>query len=191
MQIIILIIIIVLVVKYNKKKEADSKKNGSGQSGTAYQSGSSHVYVADRNSTLQRSTMSGSMQNGNRSAGGYQANTKSAGSKTTGSSPASDRSTNRVSINSKAEKEQKQESVVEYLNKKAAEDQAEHLEEERQAAIRHRKMYGNAKVGGRLLLGDAIPRGMMKVDCGYCGAENLLRPGDRGNCLCYFCRTKL
>ncbi len=191
MGLIFLIIIIVLIVNYNKKQEANSKKNGSAQSRTAYQSGSSNVYVADRNNTLQSSPMPNRMQNGNRSAGGYQANNKSDGSKTAGSSPAADRNASRTPVNTKADKEQKQESVVEYLNKKAAEDQAEHLEEERQAAIRHKKMYGNAKVGGRLLLGDAIPRGMMKVDCTYCGAENLLRPGDRGNCLCYFCRTKL
>lgn len=191
MQIIILIIIIALVVSSNKKKEANSKKSGSGQSGTVYRPGTSNVYIADRTSTSQGSAMPNRTQNGSRSAGGYQASSKSAGSKTTGSSPAANRNAGRTPINTKAEKEQKQESVVEYLNKKAAEDQAEHLEEERQAAIRHKKMYGNAKVGGRLLLGDAVPRGMMKVDCAYCGAENLLKPGDRGNCLCYFCRTKL
>ncbi len=171
MQIIILIIIIAVVINSNKKKEANSKKSGSGQSGTAYQSGTGNVYSADRNGTLQSSTALNRMQNGSR--------------------PAADRNASHTPVNTKPEKEQKQESVVEYLNKKAAEDQAEHLEEERQAAIRHKKMYGNAKVGGRLMLGDAIPRGMMKVDCTYCGAENLLKPGDRGNCLCYFCRTKL
>lgn len=191
MQIIIIIIIIAIVINSNKKKEANSKKSGSGQGGTAYQSGTGNVYSADRNGTLQSSTALNRMQNGSRPAGSYQVNSKSAGGKTTGSSPSADRNASRTSVNKKPEKEQKQESVVEYLNKKAAEDQAEHLEEERQAAIRHKKMYGNAKVGGRLMLGDAIPRGMMKVDCTYCGAENLLRPGDRGNCLCYFCRTKL
>ena len=171
MGLIFLAIIIVLIVNYNKKQEANSKKHGSSQSRASYQSGSSNVYIADRNTTLQGNAKPYRMQNGNR--------------------PAVNGNASRTPVNTKAEKEQKQESVVEYLNKKAAEDQAEHLEEERQAAIRHKKMYGNAKVGGRLLLGDAIPRGMMKVDCTYCGAENLLRPGDRGNCLCYFCRTKL
>ncbi|MBD5545607.1 MAG: hypothetical protein HDR01_15525 [Lachnospiraceae bacterium] len=113
------------------------------------------------------------------------------GSQQANNRAANSRSVTPASVNAQAKKGTKQESVVEYLNKKAAVDQAEHQAEERQAAIRQKKMYGNAKVGRRLLLGDPIPKGMIRVDCGYCGAENVLKSSDRGNCLCYFCRTKL
>lgn len=51
--------------------------------------------------------------------------------------------------------------------------------------------HGSARTGERLVEGDVVPRGMIKVDCSYCGAENLIQPRDRGNCVCYFCRTKL
>lgn len=59
------------------------------------------------------------------------------------------------------------------------------------AAQARKKSYGNEKVGERLVIGDAVPRGMIEADCPYCGAENLIQPRDRGNCVCYFCRTKL
>lgn len=82
-------------------------------------------------------------------------------------------------------------STTDYLEQKAMNDVKQHEEEKRNHQIRMKKQYGNAKVGQRYMLGDEIPRGMYLVPCGYCGADNLLSPGPKQECLCYFCRKEL
>lgn len=82
-------------------------------------------------------------------------------------------------------------STTDYLEQKAMNDEKQHEEEKRNHQIKMKMQYGNAKVGQRYMLGDEIPRGMYLVPCGYCGADNLLSPGPKQECLCYFCRKEL
>lgn len=89
------------------------------------------------------------------------------------------------------EKETKEPSTLDYLNEKARQDQREHAIEKMEERKRASAKYGNRPVGGRYLLGDPIPQGMKIVCCAYCGAENVVKIGYRGDRDCYFCRTRL
>lgn len=89
------------------------------------------------------------------------------------------------------EKETKEPSTLDYLNEKARQDQREHAIEKMEERKRASAKYGNRPVGGRYLLGDPIPQGMKIVCCEYCGAENVVKIGYRGDRDCYFCRTRL
>ncbi len=89
------------------------------------------------------------------------------------------------------EKEEKELSTLDYLNEKAKQDQREHAIEKMEERKRVSEKYGNRPVGGRYLLGDPIPQGMKIVCCEYCGAENVVKIGYRGDRDCYFCRTRL
>ncbi len=82
-------------------------------------------------------------------------------------------------------------STTDYLEQKAMNDEKQHEEDKRNHQIKMKMQYGNAKVGQRYMLGDEIPRGMYLVPCSYCGADNLLSPGPKQECLCYFCRKEL
>lgn len=95
-------------------------------------------------------------------------------------------------ISEKAQKkETKETSTLAYLNEKAEQDQREHAIEKMEERKRVSEKYGNRPVGGRYLLGDPIPQGMKIVCCEYCGAENVVKIGYRGDRDCYFCRTRL
>lgn len=85
----------------------------------------------------------------------------------------------------------KEQSTTDYLNRKAEQDQREHEIEKRQERERVDQKYGNRPVGGRYMPGDPVPSGMQIVCCEYCGAENLVKIGYRGDRNCYFCRTRL
>ncbi len=85
----------------------------------------------------------------------------------------------------------KEQSTTDYLNQKAEQDQREHEIEKRQERERVDQKYGNRPVGGRYMPGDPVPSGMQIVCCEYCGAENLVKMGYRGDRNCYFCRTRL
>lgn len=48
------------------------------------------------------------------------------------------------------------------------------------------KKSGNRKTAQQLYMGDPVPKGMRKVKCGYCAADNLV-PFGRNEYKCYFC----
>lgn len=83
-------------------------------------------------------------------------------------------------------------STMEMLRAKQAEDTAEHEREHAEEQQRLRKETGGRKVGMKYNDWNEIPKGKMKVKCGYCGAENLIKLGDRKSAYtCYFCREVL
>lgn len=90
-----------------------------------------------------------------------------------------------------AVQEKKQNSTTEYLNRKAAEDHAAHMEEKRKQAEKHQQIYGDDKIGEMYVEGDLIAPGKIRVTCPYCNADNLILSRYRANSRCYFCRTKL
>lgn len=196
MEIIILIIIIAVVLGNNKKKRVQSKSNsydyghGTGSTGNYNGQNKGTQNTASRSvtgtSTTYRST---GRSVSNQSVVGKNLTTQSG---VTGIEKSKKSSGGSNELKSeKSSTAFKKNSTLEYLDKKAAQDEAEHLEEERRAAIKHQQMYGNAKIGESYVDGDAIPGGMVKVKCSYCAADNLVKLRERGNCLCYFCRTKL
>lgn len=102
--------------------------------------------------------------------------------------------TQRNSSGNTAEKKSRIEqsgSTREYLEKKAMEDQRDHMAEKMEEQRRVNAKYGNMPIAKRHLLGDPIPSGMRLVCCKYCGAENEVKMGYRGGLACYFCRTEL
>lgn len=82
-------------------------------------------------------------------------------------------------------------STTEYLERKAMEDQREHVREKMEELHRVNAKYGNIPIARRHILGDPVPSGMEIVRCQYCGAENEVKTGSRERLGCYFCRTEL
>ncbi|MBQ8325831.1 MAG: hypothetical protein IJX86_02060 [Lachnospiraceae bacterium] len=82
---------------------------------------------------------------------------------------------------------QKQQSTLEYLEKKAREDQLEHQREMREDAVRRERASEGRNMGGRYMSGDPVPQGAAICKCGYCGAENIVSAYSRSGYKCYFC----
>ncbi len=78
-----------------------------------------------------------------------------------------------------------------YLMEKAQEDAKEHAREKYEEQKRLAASRGGLPVAERYLLGDAVPQGKRIVNCGYCGAENLVPMTPRTRYSCYFCRETL
>lgn len=78
-----------------------------------------------------------------------------------------------------------------YLMEKAQEDAREHAKEKYEEQKRLHETRGGLPVAERYLLGDPIPQGKRLVNCGYCGAENLIPIMPRSRYSCYFCRETL
>lgn len=102
--------------------------------------------------------------------------------------------TQKPSQPAKAEKveivQKEGESTTEFLHRKAAADQIEHRKEALEQKREEAKAYGNLHYAYRWMEGDPIPAGMRMIKCGYCGAENLVKPhGGKYNC--YFCREEI
>lgn len=49
------------------------------------------------------------------------------------------------------------------------------------------KKSGNRKAAMQLYIGDPVPKGMRKVVCSYCAAENIVPYAARNEYKCYFC----
>ena len=82
-------------------------------------------------------------------------------------------------------------STTAYLMEKAEADAREHAKEKFEEQKRLHETRGGLAVATRYLDGDAIPKGMRCVNCGYCGAENLVPMVPRTRYSCYFCREAL
>lgn len=82
-------------------------------------------------------------------------------------------------------------STTDYLERKAKQEQMEHVKEKLEEQRRINAKYGNRSVAGRYLLGDAVPAGFQIVCCDYCGAENIVKIGYKSGLSCYFCRSHL
>lgn len=82
-------------------------------------------------------------------------------------------------------------STTAYLMEKAEADAREHAKEKFEEQKRLRETRGGLDVAERLLEGDPIPQGKKLVNCGYCGAENLVPMMPRTRYSCYFCREAL
>ncbi len=78
-----------------------------------------------------------------------------------------------------------------YLMEKAQEDAREHAREKFEEQKRLAASRGGLPVAERYLLGDSVPQGKRLVNCGYCGAENLIPMMPRTRYSCYFCRETL
>lgn len=83
------------------------------------------------------------------------------------------------------------ESTTDYLNRKAAMDEREHRAEQLEQKRAERQNYGDIVYAGRWMEGDPVPQSRRLVECGYCGAENLVPLHDKKRYHCYFCREKL
>ncbi|MDE7259463.1 MAG: hypothetical protein K2N77_09550 [Lachnospiraceae bacterium] len=82
-------------------------------------------------------------------------------------------------------------STTAYLMEKAEADAREHAKEKFEEQKRLHETRGGLAVATRYLDGDAIPKGMRCVNCGYCGAANLVPMVPRTRYICYFCREAL
>lgn len=169
MNLIIVCVIVVAVVKSAKKQ---NEQGGAGRNNRNVRGMQSEYRQTAGSYQPQRKSVSGqppkrSMKAGNASA---QAGGSSYGKPSGG---------------------KKEQSTTDYLNQKAERDQREHEIEKRQERERVDQKYGNRPVGGRYMPGDPVPSGMQIVCCEYCGAENLVKIGYRGDRNCYFCRTRL
>lgn len=82
-------------------------------------------------------------------------------------------------------------STTAYLMEKAEADAREHAKEKFEEQKRLRETRGGLDVAERFLDGDSIPQGKKLVNCGYCGAENLVPMMPRTRYSCYFCREAL
>ena len=82
-------------------------------------------------------------------------------------------------------------STTAYLMEKAAADAREHAKEKYEEQKRLYETRGGLAVAERYLEGDQIPNGKRRINCGYCGAENLIPMIPRTRYSCYFCREPL
>ena len=78
-----------------------------------------------------------------------------------------------------------------YLMEKAEADAREHQREKYEEQKRLYETRGGLAVAERYLDGDSIPQGKRCVNCGYCGAQNLIPMVPRTRYSCYFCREPL
>lgn len=78
-----------------------------------------------------------------------------------------------------------------YLMEKAEADAREHAREKFEEQKRLHETRGGLAVAERYLDGDTVPQGKRIVNCGYCGAENLMPMMPRMKYSCYFCREPL
>ncbi|MCH5263821.1 MAG: hypothetical protein J1F42_13000 [Lachnospiraceae bacterium] len=78
-----------------------------------------------------------------------------------------------------------------YLMEKAEADAREHAREKFEEQKRLHETRGGLAVAERYLDGDTVPQGKRIVNCGYCGAENLMPMMPRTKYSCYFCREPL
>lgn len=78
-----------------------------------------------------------------------------------------------------------------YLMEKAETDAREHAKEKYEEQKRLYETRGGLAVAERYLDGDLIPQGKKCINCGYCGAENLVPMMPRTKYSCYFCREAL
>ena len=82
-------------------------------------------------------------------------------------------------------------STTAYLMEKAEADAKEHAKEKYEEQKRLYETRGGLAVAERYLDGDSIPQGKKCINCGYCGAENLVPMMPRTKYSCYFCREPL
>lgn len=82
-------------------------------------------------------------------------------------------------------------STTAYLMEKAEADAREHAKEKYEEQKRLYETRGGLAVAERFLDGDSVPQGKRCVNCGYCGAENLVPMMPKTNYSCYFCREPL
>lgn len=82
-------------------------------------------------------------------------------------------------------------STTAYLMEKAEADAREHAKEKFEEQKRLYETRGGLAVAERYLEGESIPQGKRCVNCGYCGAENLIPMIPRAKYSCYFCREPL
>ncbi|MDE6387659.1 MAG: hypothetical protein K2L82_07645 [Lachnospiraceae bacterium] len=82
-------------------------------------------------------------------------------------------------------------STTAYLMEKAEADAREHAKEKYEEQKRLYETRGGLAVAERYLEGETIPNGKRCVNCGYCGAENLIPMIPRTRYSCYFCREPL
>lgn len=78
-----------------------------------------------------------------------------------------------------------------YLMEKAEADAREHAKEKYEEQKRLYETRGGLAAAERYLDGDSIPQGKKCINCGYCGAENLVPMMPRTKYSCYFCREPL
>lgn len=82
-------------------------------------------------------------------------------------------------------------STTAYLMEKAEADAREHAKEKYEEQKRLYETRGGLAVADRYLDGEMIPNGKKCINCGYCGAENLIPMVPRTRYSCYFCREPL
>lgn len=82
-------------------------------------------------------------------------------------------------------------STTAYLMEKAEADAREHAKEKYEEQKRLYETRGGLPVAERYLEGDSIPQGKKCINCGYCGAENIIPMMPRTKYSCYFCREQL
>lgn len=97
----------------------------------------------------------------------------------------------QVSKNAEAE-EVVETPVMEYLEKKAQEQEKQQKLEEHKERMREMRMNKNSLTPGqRLPDWGEVPTGTKMVLCNYCATENVVPINGRGQYCCYFCKEKL
>lgn len=82
----------------------------------------------------------------------------------------------------------KEMTTVEYLADKA---QKEEMSQKQASFDENKARNGNIQLAMRIPDSGMVPAGFFVKKCSYCGAENMLKHGERRLTLCYFCQTKM
>lgn len=191
--VVVLVVPFCIVININKKKrENNNRNNGQNTNNTYSHSGyvPGNTYLAG-NAQVQRSIET--WKNHNHVVGRNVPGNGQRSMQGNVSGKASGNTQINASGNTAEKKSQTRQSgsTREYLEKKAMEDQREHMAEKMEEQRRVNAKYGNMPIAKRHLLGDPVPSGMRLVCCKYCGAENEVKMGYRSGLACYFCRTEL
>lgn len=185
-QIIFVILVLCIVSKRINKNGGSNYKNGRQNTNDAY---GSRGYIQGNTKGSPKGGMYGNMQrNPVRSPAGNMQGGR--GGSPSGKKIRGDRA-GRNGSGQKSGGSKGAGSTTEYLERKAMEDQREHMAEKMEEQRRVSAKYGNMPAAGRHILGDSLPAGMEIVCCEYCGAENEVKTGYRKGLCCYFCRTEL
>lgn len=144
--------------------------------------------------SLNKSTKSGQTLFGNINPNYAGQNTNSAQPSSAQNRPMSQRSHGSSTASAQTAIQEAKEdgnSTTAYLMEKAEADAREHAREKFEEQKRLHETRGGLAVAERYLDGDSIPQGKKCINCGYCGAENLVPMMPRTKYSCYFCREPL
>lgn len=184
-EIIIIIIIYLTVIKISKRM----KENG----GSVKRNNSLPNTTVTMSNQQNNCPQNAGSQNGNLNPSPYVSQNSGKGAVPTynAAKPSVQPRTAQTSQKTIQEAKEDGHSTTAYLMEKAEADAREHAKEKYEEQRRLHETRGGLAVADRYLVGDLIPNGKRCINCGYCGAENLIPMIPKTRYSCYFCREPL